>query len=95
MQSFVYILTNKSHTTLYIGITNNLIRRVYEHKQKVQEGFSKKYKVDKLVYYEQFTDIAYAIEREKQLKRWNRSWKEHLIKQLNPHWKDLYNEIYP
>lgn len=70
MQSFVYILTNKSHTTLYIGITNNLIRRVYEHKQKAQEGFSKKYKVDKLVYYEQFTDIAYAIEREKQLKKW-------------------------
>lgn len=95
MKSFIYILTNKSHTTLYIGITNNLIRRVYEHKQKVQEGFSKKYKVDKLVYYEQFTDIAYAIEIEKQLKKWNRSWKEHLIKQLNPHWKDLYNEIYP
>ena len=91
--SFIYILTNKTHTVLYIGVTNDLKRRVWEHKQKMLEGFTKDYRVDHLIYYEQFTDIARAIEREKQLKTWHRSWKEHLINKLNPQWKDLYDDI--
>ena len=91
--SYVYILTNKYNTTLYVGITNTLIRRIYEHKNKMQKGFSEEYNLSKLVYYEQFTDIVKAIEREKQLKKWNRAWKEHLINHKNPLWRDLYDEI--
>ena len=91
--SYIYILTNTYHTVLYIGVTNNLVRRIYEHKHKMQEGFSAEYNLSKLVYYEQFSNIIQAIEREKQLKKWNRSWKEHLINRTNPSWRDLYDEI--
>ena len=90
---YVYILTNQYNNTLYIGVTNNLIRRIYEHKNNMVEGFSKKYKLHKLVYYEQIEDITTTISREKQLKRWHRDWKENLIKEKNPTWKDLYNDL--
>ncbi len=89
----VYIITNFYHTVLYIGVTNNLSRRIYEHKQKLQEGFSAKYNLSKLIYYEQFPDITQAIMREKQLKSWNRAWKERLINKINSSWRDLYDEI--
>jgi len=89
---YVYILSNKSKT-LYIGVTNNLIRRMYEHKQKLINGFSKKYNLTKLVYFESTTDINAAIKREKQLKNWHREWKINLIESRNPDWKDLSNEI--
>ena len=90
---YVYILTNKTTKVLYIGVTNNLSRRVYEHKQKLVKGFTSKYKVDKLVYYEVFDSPDNAISREKQLKGWLRNKKIELIKSFNPLWKDLYKEI--
>ena len=85
----VYIMTNYSETTLYIGVTSNLQKRVWEHKNKVVEGFTKKYNADKLVYYELTDSIESAINREKQLKRWHRQWKINLIKEMNPDFKDL------
>ena len=91
--SFVYILTNASNTVLYIGVTNNLVRRVWEHKNKVVAGFTSQYQLNKLVYYECYTDIYNAIQREKVLKFWKRAWNERLINQSNPEWKDLYQEI--
>ena len=78
---------------LYIGITSNLVKRVYEHKNKVVEGFSKRYNLNKLVYYEQTTDVKSAIAREKQLKKLLRAKKESLISKINPEWKDLFEEI--
>ncbi|MBQ9682368.1 MAG: GIY-YIG nuclease family protein [Neisseriaceae bacterium] len=92
-QGFVYILANHHNTVLYTGVTNDLIRRVYEHKNKFVEGFSKKYNVDKLVYYEVGDSILAAIEREKQIKKRSRTYKEQLITQFNPHWEDLYEKI--
>jgi len=92
-QYFTYILTNLNHSTLYIGVTSNLSKRIYEHKNKLTEGFSKEYNTNKLVYFEVFTDIEEAIKREKKLKKWNRDWKEKLINKSNPEWKDLYTEI--
>ena len=92
-QYFIYILTNKRNTTIYMGVTNNLIRRVYEHKNKLIEGFTKKYNLAKLVYYEIFDDIKTAIEREKTLKNLVRRKKNQLIEKINPSWKDLYNKI--
>lgn len=89
---FVYILGN-NRPTLYIGVTSDLIRRVYRHKQGLIDGFSKKYGLYKLLYYEIFDDIIEAIEREKQLKNWHRRWKLNLIKSKNPNFKDLYSEI--
>lgn len=86
---FVYIITNHSNTTLYIGVTNDLERRILEHKDETNEGFSKKYKLKKLVYYEDFSDVKQAIIREKQLKNWRRNWKIDLIKKLNPKLTDL------
>jgi len=86
---YVYILTNKTNRVLYIGVTNNLQRRIYEHKNKMIDGFSKKYNLTKLIYFEQTPDIYSAISREKQLKKWRRSKKEWLINQLNPNWEDL------
>ena len=86
---YVYILTNKTNTTLYIGITNDLKRRLYEHKNKLVPGFTEKYNVNKLVYFEQTTDVKSAIQREKKLKKWNREWKLELIKKTNPAFKDL------
>jgi putative endonuclease len=79
--------------TLYIGVTNNLRRRVYEHKNGLIEGFTKKYNVNRLVYYEQTENIEGAIQREKRLKKWNRQWKIELIEQINPDWKDLFYDL--
>ena len=89
----VYILTNYNNTTLYIGVTGNLQRRIYEHKNKLADGFTKKYNVNKLVYYEITEDIEVALNREKQLKRWHRDWKINLIKSVNPEFTDLSDEI--
>ena len=90
---YVYILSSKRNGTLYIGVTNNLVRRVYEHKEDLIEGFTKKYNVKTLVYYEIHSDIKKAIEREKQMKKWYRKWKIELIEKTNPKWKDLYTEL--
>ena len=90
---YVYILASKRNGTLYIGVTNDLIRRIYEHKNYLIEGFTKKYKVHKLVYYEQYNNAEAAIQREKRLKFWHRKWKIRLIEETNPEWKDLYEEI--
>jgi len=89
---YVYIMASGSGT-LYIGVTNDLIRRVYEHKEKIIEGFTKKYFCTKLVYYEHFSDINSAITREKEIKKWRREKKENLIKGINPHWNDLYANL--
>ncbi len=88
-----YILASDKNWTLYNGITNNLIRRVAEHKRKEVRRFTEKYSVNKLVWYEQTNDIRIAIEREKQIKKWNRKWKIRLIEKTNPEWKDLFFEI--
>ena len=85
----VYIMTNYSETSLYIGVTSNLQRRIWEHKNKAVDGFTKKYNVDRLVYYELTDSIETAINREKQLKRWHRDWKINLIKEMNPEFRDL------
>lgn len=86
-------MSNKKNGTLYIGVTNDLIRRVYEHKSKMIKGFSNKYNLKLLVYYEHTENIESAILREKQLKSWNRAWKIRIINKLNPSWKDLYDEL--
>jgi putative endonuclease len=90
---YVYILASKIGGTLYIGVTNNLIRRVAEHKSKFLESFTEKYDVARLVYFEQFDDPENAIKREKRLKKWNRAWKVRLIEKNNPNWDDLYSGI--
>ncbi|HHN66076.1 MAG TPA: GIY-YIG nuclease family protein [Nitrospirae bacterium] len=90
---YVYILSNKKRGTLYIGVTSDIVKRVYEHKNKLVEGFTKKYSVDRLVYYEITRDINIAIRREKQLKKWKRVWKLELIEKNNPDWKDLYYDL--
>ena len=88
---YVYILASKRNGTLYIGITSNLIKRVWEHKEKIADSFTKKYDVDKLVYVEYFRDPENAIKREKRLKKYKRQWKINLIEKDNPQWKDLYD----
>lgn len=90
MHYWLYILTNKLNTTFYIGVTNNLSRRIYEHRNGLVEGFSKNYKLKKLIYFESFPDPINAIRREKQLKNWHRNWKINLIKETNPDFHDLY-----
>ncbi|MEW6143856.1 MAG: GIY-YIG nuclease family protein [Thermodesulfobacteriota bacterium] len=90
---YVYILTNKNNRVLYTGVTNDLTRRVYEHKEKLVEGFTKKYNVSKLIYYEVCEDIYGAISREKQIKAGSRMKKIELINRMNKDWKDLYEEI--
>lgn len=92
--SFVYIIANDRNGTIYIGVTNNLTKRVWEHKNKMTPGFTNKHNVNKLVYYEIFEDINYAIKREKRLKEWPRKWKLDLIEKDNPQWRDLYDKIY-
>ena len=92
-QMYVYITTNKNHAPLYIGVTNDLIRRVYEHKNKLIKGYTSKYNCTTLVYYEVFDDAYNAISREKQLKNWHKDWKLNLIKEMNPDMKDLYKDI--
>ena len=91
-QYFVYILTNKSDKVLYIGVTNNLERRMYEHRNKMIDGFTKRYNLTKLVYFEETSDVRSAIERGKQLKNWHRDWKIKLINEFNPEWRDLSEE---
>jgi len=91
MNSYVYFMTNTHNTVLYTGVTNNLERRIWEHKNGIDKGsFTYKHNCHKLVYYEVFGDIEYAIAREKQLKNWKRAWKNELIVKMNPDWRDLY-----
>jgi putative endonuclease len=92
-QPCIYIITNHSNTVLYIGVTSNLIQRIYQHKNKLVEGFSSKYNLNKLVYFEQFEDMTNAIIQEKRLKVWKRDWKNRLINETNPKWQDLYFEL--
>jgi putative endonuclease len=91
---YIYILASKKNGTLYIGVTSNLKKRIYEHKNNKIEGFTKKYNIHDLVYYEETSDIKSAIEREKQLKKWNRNWKIKLIEEVNRDWNDLYEELF-
>lgn len=86
---YVYILASERNGTLYIGVTNNLARRLYEHKEHLIKGYTEKYNVNTLVYFEQTNDIESALYREKQLKKWNRNWKLDLIEKVNPEWNDL------
>ena len=90
---YVYILSNYTNSTLYIDVTNDLKRRIYEHKNKLISGFSSKYNVNKFVYFEETTDIKSAIQREKNLKKWKREWKDELIKKNNPSFYDLSKEF--
>lgn len=90
---YVYILSNKPNGVIYIGVTNDLVRRVFEHKNDLVEGFTKKYAVHSLVYYEQHENVDVAIQREKRLKKWNRKWKMDLIETQNPEWRDLFSEL--
>ena len=90
---FVYMMASKRNGAIYTGVTNNLLNRVWQHKYNIIQGFTSKYNVHKLVYYEQHEDIKPAINREKQIKKWKRQWKLKLIEQLNPYWKDLYEDI--
>ncbi|MBU0647412.1 GIY-YIG nuclease family protein [Patescibacteria group bacterium] len=92
-QYYVYLMASEKNGTIYIGVTSNLVDRVFKHKQSVYDGFTKKYKVDRLVYYEVYGDIYEAIGREKQLKNWKRDWKMKLIEKNNFAWRDLFCEI--
>lgn len=92
-KGYVYIITNKPDGTLYIGVTSDLPKRIWEHKNKAVEGFSKKYNLDKLVWYEVFDNVENAIMKEKQMKEWQREWKINRIHEMNPNWNDLYEEI--
>jgi putative endonuclease len=91
---YVYILASERRGTLYIGVTNDLIRRMFEHKNGLVEGFTKKYKVHLLVYYQQCENVESVIQREKQLKAWHREWKIKLIEETNPNWNDLSNSLF-
>jgi putative endonuclease len=93
MASFIYILASQKNGTLYVGVTADLLRRMEEHKNKLVDGFTKKYAIEKLVYYEIFDDIDQAIKREKCIKTWRRSWKLELIEKSNARWDDLYDKI--
>lgn len=90
---YIYILASNTNGTLYIGVTSNLVTRIWQHKSKIADGFTKKYSIHRLVYFEQTTSVYSAISREKQLKKWNRSWKIQLIEKDNPDWKDLYYKL--
>ena len=92
-QPSVYILASKKNGTLYIGVTSDLVKRIWQHKNKIVSGFTDDYEVNTLVYFEQYDDMYAALTREKQLKTWNRPWKIRLIEKTNPNWLDLYNEI--
>ncbi len=93
MSSFVYILANKRNGTLCTGVTSDLIKRVHQHKSNLVEGFTKKYSIHHLIYYEIFDDITEAIAREKCIKKWRRQWKLALIERINPQWQDLYDSL--
>jgi len=90
---YVYILCNKRNGTLYTGVTSDLIKRVYEHKNNLVDGFTKKYSVHRLVWYEMYEAVDVAINREKQIKKWKRKWKLELIGKYNPEWNDLYDSL--
>ena len=90
----VYILSNKPNGILYVGVTSNLVQRVYQHREGVVKGFTKTYGLKRLVYYEQYDDIRNAIQREKTIKHWSRAWKVRLIYGLNPNWDDLYSSLF-
>ena len=92
-QYYVYMMASERNGTLYVGITSDLVKRVYQHRTKSVKGFTEKYDVEKLVYYEVYDDPENAIRREKRLKKWNRQWKVDLIGKSNPDWHDLYEEI--
>jgi putative endonuclease len=92
-QPCVYILASKRNGTLYVGVTSDLVKRIWEHRNDAAEGFTKKYGVHGLVYFEQCEDMMAAITREKQIKKWNRAWKIELIESFNPEWRDLWEEI--
>lgn len=89
---YIYVLTNWNNKVMYVGMTNNLERRIYEHKNKLVEGFTRKYNVTRLVYFEHTSDVNSAIAREKQIKKWRRSKKDNLVVSVNPEWKDLSEE---
>jgi len=93
-QYYVYLLSNKPYGTLYTGVTSNLLQRIYQHKNGFVDGFTKKYALHRLVYYEVHSDIHEAILREKRIKRWHRQWKINLIEQTNPQWINLANGLY-
>ena len=90
---YVYIMASRKNGTLYLGVTSNLVRRVWQHKNDIHQGFTKKYSVHRLVWYEETQDIEAAILREKQMKKWRRQWKIELIEEKNPHWNDLYEDL--
>src|SRR5688500_5145054 len=92
-QFYVYIPTNKPYGTLYVGVTNDLVRRAWEHRGHQVDGFTKEYGLNRLVWYEVHEDVYHAITREKLIKKWHRDWKVNLIQRLNPNWKDPYNDI--
>ena len=92
-QFYVYMLASKRNGTLYIGVSSNIVQRIWQHKNKMLEGFTKRYNVDRLVYYETHSNAESAITREKQMKKWRRDWKIRLIERENPDWKDLYDDI--
>ena len=90
---WVYILASAKHGTLYIGVTNDLVRRVYQHQNRITKGFTSQYKVHRLVWFETYDNPTSAIEREKEIKKWRREWKVNLIEHQNPNWDDLYDSI--
>ncbi len=92
-RSYVYIMASKQNGTLYVGVTSDLVKRVFQHKNDLIDGFTRKYSVKKLVYWEEHADIEEAIKREKRLKKWKRLWKLRLIEQENPEWRDLYFDL--
>jgi putative endonuclease len=91
--SFVYIMASRKNGTMYVGVTSNLLQRTYQHRNHLVEGFTDKYRVVNLVYFETYDDLKMAIAREKQLKRWRRAWKINLIEKDNPEWKDLFDQL--
>lgn len=93
MKYYLFIITNYTNSVLYLGVTNNLKRRILEHKSGLNNGFSKKYNCNKLIWLEEFSDIKFAIEKEKQMKKWKRIYKETLINEKNPDWKDLFEYL--
>jgi putative endonuclease len=90
---WVYILASKPFGTLYVGVTNDVVRRAYEHREGLIDGFSKQYGIKMLVYYEEHATAAEAIQREKNIKHWPRAWKVELVRKMNPEWRDLFDEI--
>ncbi|WP_085997577.1 GIY-YIG nuclease family protein [Polymorphum gilvum] len=93
MPAWVYIMASKPFQTLYVGVTSDLPRRIYEHREGLVEGFTEKYSVKSLVWYEEYPGVRDAIEKEKQIKRWRRQWKFELIEKANPEWRDLYQDL--